>query len=112
LRKRCLEQLQDALEREVEEMREQLIQEAGAPRMLTGSAQLDEPMKSALKYPIKLIDEYAWEVDLGEAINIQGNLDHRKVVAMAAGVVGAITPWNFPFEVAINKLAQALATGN
>ena len=31
---------------------------------------------------------------------------------MAAGVVGAITPWNFPFEVAIIKLAYALATGN
>ena len=28
------------------------------------------------------------------------------------GVVGAIVPWNFPFEVTINKLAQALATGN
>ena len=112
LRKRCLEQLQDALEREVEELREQLILEAGAPRMLTESAQLDEPLKSALKYPIKLIDEYAWEVDLGEAINIQGNLDRRKVVAMAVGVVGAITPWNFPFEVTINKLGQALATGN
>ena len=28
------------------------------------------------------------------------------------GVVGAITPWNFPFEVSIHKLAQALATGN
>ena len=25
------------------------------------------------------------------------------------GVVGAIVPWNFPFEVTINKLAQALA---
>jgi len=28
------------------------------------------------------------------------------------GVVGAIVPWNFPFEVTINKLGQALATGN
>jgi acyl-CoA reductase-like NAD-dependent aldehyde dehydrogenase len=28
------------------------------------------------------------------------------------GVVGAIVPWNFPFEVSIHKLAQALATGN
>lgn len=27
-------------------------------------------------------------------------------------MVGAITPWNFPFEVTINKLGQALATGN
>ena len=28
------------------------------------------------------------------------------------GVVGAITPWNYPFEITINKLGQALATGN
>ena len=28
------------------------------------------------------------------------------------GVVGAIVPWNFPFEVTIHKVAQALATGN
>ncbi len=29
-----------------------------------------------------------------------------------SGVVGAITPWNYPFEVTINKVAQILATGN
>ena len=28
------------------------------------------------------------------------------------GVVGAIVPWNFPFEVTVQKLGQALATGN
>jgi acyl-CoA reductase-like NAD-dependent aldehyde dehydrogenase len=28
------------------------------------------------------------------------------------GVVGAIVPWNFPFEVTSNKMGQALATGN
>ena len=28
------------------------------------------------------------------------------------GVVGAIVPWNFPVEVTLNKLGQALATGN
>ena len=36
----------------------------------------------------------------------------RKVWREPVGVVGAITPWNFPFEVTINKLGQALATGN
>jgi len=112
LRKRCLLQLQAALEDEAEELREQLIQEAGAPRMLTHSAQLDAPLSTSLPYSVGLIDDYAWEVDLGEAVNLQGNIDHRKVVSMATGVVGAITPWNFPFEVTINKVAQALATGN
>ena len=27
-------------------------------------------------------------------------------------MVGAIVPWNFPFEVTLNKLGQALGTGN
>lgn len=112
LRKQCLQQLQDALDAEVEEMREQIIQEAGAPRMLTASAQLDVPLKDGLRHPISLIDDFEWERDLGEALNLQGNVDRRRVVHMAAGVVGAITPWNFPFEVTINKLGQALATGN
>ena len=35
----------------------------------------------------------------------------RKVVKEPVGVVGAIVPWNYPFEVTINKLGQALATG-
>ncbi len=112
LRKRCLEQLQEALESEREELREQLILEAGAPRLLTGGPQLDAPLDAAIKYPVKLIDEYPWEVDLPDAVNLQGSTDSRRIVKEPAGVVGAITPWNFPFEVTINKLAQALATGN
>ena len=36
----------------------------------------------------------------------------RKVWHEPAGVVGAIVPWNYPFEVTLNKLGQALATGN
>ena len=36
----------------------------------------------------------------------------RKVWREPVGVVGAIVPWNYPFEVTINKLGQALATGN
>jgi aldehyde dehydrogenase (NAD+) len=34
------------------------------------------------------------------------------IVKEPVGVVAAIVPWNFPFEVTIQKLGQALATGN
>jgi aldehyde dehydrogenase (NAD+) len=112
LRTRCLEQLQEGLEAEREELREQIILEAGAPRLLTGGPQLDVPLDHAIRHPLKLIDEYPWEVDLPDAVNMQGATDSRRIVKEPAGVVGAITPWNFPFEVTINKLAQALATGN
>src|SRR5262245_40597718 len=40
-RKRCLEQLQAALEAERETLREELILEAGCPRMVTHGPQLD-----------------------------------------------------------------------
>ena len=112
-RKRCLEQLQAALEAERETLREELILEAGCPRMLTHGPQLDAPLADALTYPAKLIDEYPWETDLGDAfVSLTGRMTGRKMLREPVGVVGAIVPWNFPFEVSIHKLAQALATGN
>jgi acyl-CoA reductase-like NAD-dependent aldehyde dehydrogenase len=111
-RQRCLEQLQEALEAEQEEIREELILEAGCPRAVTHGPQLDAPLASALRYPAKLIDDYPWEIDIGDAVGLTGALDSRRVWREPAGVVGAIVPWNFPVEVTLNKLGQALATGN
>jgi aldehyde dehydrogenase (NAD+) len=112
LRRRCLEQLQEALEAEREELREQLILEVGCPRMITQGPQLDGPLEGALRYPAKLIDEFAWETDLPDAPGPMGNPNTRKVWKEPVGVVGAIVPWNFPFEVTLNKIGQALSAGN
>src|SRR5215469_11704728 len=111
-RKECLGQLQDALEREREELREELILEVGCPRLTTHANQLDIPLDGALKYPIKLIDEFPWRADLPEAVDRRGTANTRQVWKEPVGVVGAIVPWNFPLEVTLNKLGQALATGN
>lgn len=113
LRKRCLEQLHEAIEREVEELREELIGEVGAPRAVTHGPQLDAPLADGLRYPARLIETFPWETDLGDTVvSVTGVNTTRKVWHEPVGVVGAIVPWNFPFEVAINKLGQALATGN
>ncbi len=111
-RQRCLLQFQEALAAEREELREQLILEVGCPRMLTGGPQLDVPLDTAITYPAQLIDDYAWDTDLGDALDMRGNMNSRHVLKEPVGVVGAIVPWNYPFEVAVTKLAQALATGN
>ncbi|MET0728493.1 MAG: aldehyde dehydrogenase family protein [Acidimicrobiales bacterium] len=111
-RKHCLEQLQEALEAEQEDLREQLILEVGCPRMLTHGPQLDAPLADSLRDPAKLIDQYAWQTDLPDRNDMRGNLQTRRIVKEPVGVVGAITPWNYPFEVAVTKLGQALATGN
>jgi aldehyde dehydrogenase (NAD+) len=110
-RKRCLEQLQDAIEAEREEYREELIAEVGCPRMLTFSAQLDAPLAEALRYPAKLIEEFEWERSLPDASNF-GSIHRRAVWKEPMGVVGAIVPWNYPLEVTLNKVGQILATGN
>lgn len=113
LRKRCLLQLHEAIENELEELREELILEVGAPRAVTHGPQLDAPFADGLKYPARLIDSFEWETDLGDAlVTVTGVNSTRKVWREPVGVVGAIVPWNFPFEVTINKLGQALATGN
>jgi aldehyde dehydrogenase (NAD+) len=111
LRKRCLQQLQDALESEREEYRSELVAEVGSPLLMTYSAQLDAPLAEAIVWPMKYIDEFPWERDLGVGESF-GQQSRRRVVKEPVGVVGAIVPWNYPLEVTLNKLGQALATGN
>ncbi len=111
LRKLCLEQLQDALESEREELRDEVVAEVGTPRMMTYAAQVDWPLDEALKYPAKMIDEFAFERALPDS-NLMGMASRRAVLKEPMGVVGAIVPWNYPVEVTLNKLGPILATGN
>ena len=111
LRQRCLEQLQDALDSEREELREEIIAEVGSPRMMTYAAQVDWPLTDALKWPAKMIDEFAWERSLPDS-DMMGMSSRRAVYKEPYGVIGAIIPWNYPVEVTLNKLGPILATGN
>jgi aldehyde dehydrogenase (NAD+) len=113
-RKRCLEQLQAGLEAEADELKEELIQEVGAPRLFCESGpQMALPLAHAIPWPVEQMESFGWETDLGTVVDGLTGINTRRIVRkVPVGVVGAITPWNFPFEVTIVKLAQALATGN
>ncbi|CAN5691110.1 aldehyde dehydrogenase family protein [soil metagenome] len=111
LRKRCLQQLQDALVSEQEQIRAELVAEVGTPLMMTFGAQLDWPLEDALTWPMRYIDEFEWERDLSVSHQM-GFPSRRAVYKEAIGVIGAIVPWNFPLEVTLNKLGPILATGN
>ena len=110
-RKRCLEQLQAAIEAEKEELRAELVAEVGTPIALTYGPQLDAPLEDGLTWPAAQIEQFPWSRELPDGHAFGGNAK-RWVVKEPAGVVGAIVPWNFPFEVSLQKIGQALATGN
>lgn len=109
LRKRCLLQLQAALEKHKEVLREQIVAEVGAPIALTLAVQQDSAIEDML-WDIDLIDSYNWEYELG-VHEFFGMRSNRMVVKEPIGVVGAITPWNFPFMLNLSKLTPALAAG-
>ncbi len=109
-RARCLRQLRDAVQSHAEEFRALTIAEVGAPRFFTTGAQLEAPVAD-LGWFADLCENWdGWRVDLGEA-SPMGIRSHRWVLREPAGVVGAITPWNFPHQINFAKLGPALAAG-
>ena len=109
-RSHCLRQLHAALVDHIEELRAVTVAEAGAPIMLTrGGPQLEAPVEM-LRWHADLLDSYQWAQDLGVAESVYGS--HRRWTEReAAGVVAAITPYNFPTQINLAKLAPALAAG-
>lgn len=110
LRVRCIRQLRDAMREHVEELRDITMAEVGAPRMLTAAAQLEGPVAD-LSFSADTAESYPWRTDLGVAAPM-GIRTQRTVVREAVGVVGAITPWNFPHQINLAKIGPALAAGN
>jgi len=108
-RVRCLRQLQQALTKNYEELRSAIVSEIGTPVTLTHGPQLDVPIEG-IGWVADLAEGYEWTSDLDEAAPF-GIRTHRSVQREPVGVVGAITPWNFPMQINLAKIAPALAAG-
>ncbi len=109
LRARCLRQLHQAMVEHHEELAELTVAEVGAPRLLIDGPQLGIP-REYLRHYADLAESYPWEEDLGVADTMAGRA-RRWVAREAAGVVAAITPWNYPTQINLAKVAPALAAG-
>ena len=109
-RRRCLEQLHAALDKHKEELRAVVVAEAGSPIALTYAIQVDLPI-SDVPYYAELAASYPYDQPMPER-EVFGQRTRRLILREATGVVGAITPWNFPFFLNMAKLNPALAAGN
>jgi len=110
LRKQCILQLHRALEEEKEQLRSIVVHEAGSPVLLTHQVQCDAYI-DAIPYWAELAGSYAYDQEM-EDVQFMGQPQHRLLLREPVGVVGAITPWNFPLYLNLCKVAPALAAGN
>lgn len=83
--------------------------EVGSALGAVQTAQVDGAIETLSGF-IPMIDRIVWEEDRGRA-TAYGRECQRLVVQEAAGVVGAITPWNVPLYVNLAKVASALLAG-
>jgi aldehyde dehydrogenase (NAD+) len=110
LRVRCIRQLRECHEGEHRGTARADHRRGRAPRMLTSMAQLEGPVDD-LSFCADTAETYEWRQDLGFATPM-GIKTRRTIAREAVGVVGAITPWNFPHQINLAKLGPALAAGN
>jgi acyl-CoA reductase-like NAD-dependent aldehyde dehydrogenase len=77
-----------------------ITQELGMPLKLSKMIQAGLPIGQFAAMP-QLMDEVAWEEEIGNS----------RVLREPIGVLGAITPWNYPLNQIAAKVAPALAAG-
>ncbi|MEO3859183.1 aldehyde dehydrogenase family protein [Acrocarpospora sp. B8E8] len=93
--------ISEGLRNRAEEIATTITAEMGAPITLSRHAQAVFPVEVAASVAA-LAAGFPWTEQIGNSL----------VVREPIGVVGAITPWNFPLQQIVSKLAPALLAGN
>lgn len=96
-----LRRLGASLAARTEEIAQAITAEMGSPIGMSRTAQVAFPA-AVVESIAGLADDFAWTEEVGNSL----------IVREPIGVVGAITPWNFPLQQIVSKLAPALLAGN
>jgi aldehyde dehydrogenase (NAD+) len=89
-----------AMTERADELAATIVQELGMPLKLTQMIQVGLGINHFAVMP-KALEEVTWEEEVGSS----------RVLREPIGVVGAITPWNYPLNQIGAKVAPALAAG-
>ena len=95
-----LQKISDGLKARAAELAAVIAQEVGMPIKLAGRIQAGLPIANFSNYS-RLLNDFKFEERIGNSL----------VVREPVGVVGAITPWNYPLHQIALKVAPALAAG-
>ena len=95
-----LQQIADALAERRQEIATVIANEVGMPMPLSVAIQASMPINTFSQYA-QMLHTYPFEEQVGNSLVVQEPI----------GVVGCITPWNFPLHQVAGKVAPALAAG-
>jgi NAD-dependent aldehyde dehydrogenases len=99
-RSKYIQRIAEGLSARTMDIANVVAQELGMPINLSMIIQAGLPTVTFSSMQ-QLIDEIKWEEQVGSSL----------VIKEPIGVVGAITPWNYPLHQIANKVAPALAAG-
>jgi aldehyde dehydrogenase (NAD+) len=99
-RAQALERIATLLSEHAEEMAGLIATEMGAPLKIATRVQVGLPL-AVLQSSGQTLREFGFEERIGNSL----------VVREPIGVVGCITPWNYPLHQVVAKVAPALAAG-
>ncbi len=99
-RAKHLDTLHEILSLRADEIARTITAEMGAPLKVARQVQTALPLTVLSSYA-RLLEDYPFEEEIGNSL----------VVHEPIGVVGAITPWNYPLHQVVAKVAAALAAG-
>jgi acyl-CoA reductase-like NAD-dependent aldehyde dehydrogenase len=99
-RAKMLVRVQEALGTRMDELADMITHEVGMPLTLSGLIQVGLPMNT-FGSMAQVANDFTWEQQVGNSL----------IVREPIGVVGAITPWNYPLHQIAAKVAPALAAG-
>jgi betaine-aldehyde dehydrogenase len=95
-----LQRISDGLKARADEIAKTIAQEVGMPIKMSARIQAALPIANFANY-CKILSSFSFESKTGNSL----------VVREPVGVVGAITPWNYPLHQIALKVAPALAAG-
>jgi aldehyde dehydrogenase (NAD+) len=99
-RSALLQKITEGLQARSGELADVISHEVGMPRTLSEVIQVALPTGEFAENAARAAS-YVWQEEIGNSL----------VVKEPVGVVGAITPWNFPLYQVVLKVAPALAAG-
>lgn len=100
-RGKYVQRIAEGLEARQQEIAETVAGEVGMPVTMAAMIQAGLPIAN-FKTMVEILGDYEWEERIGNSL----------VVKEPIGVIGCITPWNYPLHQIASKVAPALATGN